>query len=223
MKTSTTNFSLTIIITLLSISAFNLYAQDSHVAILVNNVNSRLNYGSANGLLQGHKKDLRGLQAGLSWQAGITKHFSVVTEGYFVKKGGTVKAGNPLDGMRSSLRFYTVEVPVLARVHAGRFYINAGPYANYIFSGRKFSDLEGSQSISFGPAAGEFKKWEFGVQGGAGFQFPIKNARMALDVRYTHGLSSVASDRNLFNRTINVSVLVHRSWKRLDTKRKSEE
>jgi hypothetical protein len=137
-----------------------------------------------------------------------------VTEAYFVKKGGAVKADNPVDGMKSSLKLYTVEVPVLARIHVGKFYFNAGPYANYIFSGKKFSDSEGNQSISFGSAVGDFKKWEAGVQGGAGYQFSLKKTRMALDVRYTHGLTSIASDRDLFNRTINISVLVHRSWKR---------
>jgi len=214
MKKSTTNLSAIIVMIFLSISALNSYAQNSHVSILINNVNSRLNYGAMNSSLQGHKKDLRGLQAGLSWQAGVTKHLSLVTEAYFVKKGGTVKADNPVDGMKSSLKLYTVEVPVLARFHAGKFYVNAGPYANYIVSGKKFSDSEGTQSIRFGSGAGDFKKWDFGVQGGAGYQFSLKKTRMALDVRYTHGLTSIAADKDLYNRTINISILVHRSWKR---------
>jgi len=212
MKKSATNTTLIVVIMLsITLSSF---AQDSHVSLLINNVNSRLNYGSTNGLLQGYKKDVRGLQAGLSWQAGVTKHFSIVTEAYFVKKGGALKTDNPVDGMKSSLKLYTVEVPVLARIHAGKFYFNAGPYANYIFSGKTFSDSEGTQSISFGAGTGNFKKWEAGVQGGAGYQFSMKKTRMALDVRYTHGLTSIASDRDLFNRTINLNVLVHRSWKR---------
>jgi hypothetical protein len=214
MKKSTTTIATLALMLSLLTSALKSYGQDSHVSLLINNVNSRLNYGGTNSSLQGHKKDVRGLQAGLSWQAGVTKNFSIVTEAYFVKKGGALKSDNPVDGMKSSLKLYTVEVPVLARIHAGKFYFNAGPYANYMLSGKKFSDSEGNQSISFGSGAGGFKKWEAGVQGGAGYQFSLKKTRMALDVRYTHGLTSIASDRDLFNRTINISVLVHRSWKR---------
>lgn len=168
-----------------------------------------MNYGSMNSSLRDYKKDVRGLQAGLAWQAGITKHFSIVTEAYYAKKGGTIIAGNPLNGVKSTLKLHTVEVPVLARVHAGRFYFNAGPYANYIFGGKTSSDLEETRSISF--SAGEFRHWEAGVQGGAGFQFGIKKTKLALDVRYTHGLTSVSKADNLYNRTININVLVHRA------------
>lgn len=74
------------------------------------------------------------MQAGLSWQAGVTKNFSILTEAYFVKKGGQLKAGNSLDGVGSTLKLYTAEIPVLARIHMGGFCFNAGPYVNYIFS-----------------------------------------------------------------------------------------
>lgn len=208
MKNSIT-FNGAVAMLLLLTASLASFAQESYFAVLLNNGNSRLNYGAMNSSLREYKKDVRGLQAGLSWQAGITKHFSIVTEAYYAKKGGTIVAGNPLDGVKSTLKLHTVEVPVLARLHAGRFYFNAGPYANYIFGGKTSSDLEETRSISFG--AGEFRHWEAGVQGGAGFQFGIKKTRLALDVRYTHGLTSVSKADNLYNRTININVLVRRS------------
>lgn len=186
-------------------------AQESHVAILLNNVNSRLNYGSSiNRSLHGYKKDLRGFQAGLSWQKGFTKNFSMVTEAYYVKKGGTLKAGNPLNDVKSTLKLFSVEMPVLARWHVNRFYFNAGPYVTYIVRGRSMSDVEESHSISFGIDG--FRRFEAGFQGGAGWQFKIKRSKLALDVRYTHGLTSISRVDNLYNRTINVNIVVRRSF-----------
>lgn len=201
------------VVLLLLTKGMTSFGQGSHVAILLNTVNSTLNYGDMNSALKGYKKDIRGIQAGLSWQAGITGRFSIVTEAYFVKKGGTLKAGNPLTGEKSSLKLYTAEAPVLARIHAGRFYFNAGPYANYIFSGKRSEEGEGSHSISFGDQPDAFRRWETGLQGGAGYQFTLKKARMAVDLRYTHGLTSISKANNLFNRTINLNLLVLRSRK----------
>ena len=210
MKISGTIHSAAAIVLLMLVTS-GAFAQESHVAILLNSVNSRLNYGSSiNHSLQGYKKDLRGFQAGLSWQKGLTKNFSIVTEAYYVKKGGTLKAGNPLNGVKSTLKLYSVEVPVLARLHVNRFYFNAGPYVNYIAGGKSMSDIEESHPISFG--SGGFRRWEAGLQGGAGYQFKIKRSKLAVDVRYTHGLTSISKVDNLYNRTINVNIVVRRSF-----------
>ena len=187
------------------------FGQESHWAILLNEANSRLNYGEMNSALKDYKKDVRGFQGGLSWQAGLTKHLSIVTEAYFITKGGTVKVNNPVDGIRSTLKLRTMEIPVLARIHTGRFYFNAGPYVNYVFSGKKSSDTDGSHSISFGQ--NEFRRFEAGVQTGGGYQFRIKKTRLAVDLRYISGLTSVSRNEKLYNRTINLSVLVLRSSK----------
>ncbi len=69
-----------------------------------------------------------------------------------------LKADNPLNGVKSTLKLYTAEVPVLARVHTGRFYFNAGPYGNYIFSGKQSSGEEASHPISFGAGQDSFRK-----------------------------------------------------------------
>jgi hypothetical protein len=216
MKKSTASLAaVTSMLLLLTISAPS-FGQESHGAILLNMVNSRMNYGDMNGDLKGHKKDVRGLQAGLSWQAGLTKRFSIVTEAYFMTKGGTINADNPVDGIRSTLKLYTVEVPVLARFHAGRFYFNTGPYINYVVSGKELSDGERSRSIAFGPNA--FRKFGTGIQTGAGYQFRIKKTKLAIDVRYIADLTSVSANEDRYNRTLNVSLLVLRSLKRKPTK-----
>lgn len=183
------------------------HAQDSHIAVLLNMVNSKLNYGNENSAVQHYKKDLRGLQAGLSWQAGITKQFSIVTEAYFMRKGGQLKSGNPLDRVGSTLKLNTIEVPVLARVHAGRFYFSTGPYANFIFSRKVSSGSESAEATYFENRINGIRKFETGIQAGAGYQFRVKKAKMAVDFRYTHGMTSISKMDNLYNRTINISVL----------------
>jgi hypothetical protein len=201
--------SLFLLVTTVKIS----YAQDSHVAILINMVNSKLNYGEMNSSLKHYSKNVRGLQAGLSWQAGITKNFSILSEAYFISKGGRLTGGNPLNEVGSTLRLYTAEIPVLARIHVGGFYFNTGPYANYIFSGKK-SESESSESISFGREADDFTRWETGMQAGAGYEFKLKKRKLALDFRYTHGMTSVSRSADLYSRTINVTVLIYKSRKR---------
>lgn len=212
MKNSTAIYAAVMAMLLSLATSVMSFGQESQGAILLNMVNSRLGYGDLNASLKGYKKDVRGLQAGFSWQSGITKRFSIVGEGYFITKGGSIKTGNPVTGVRSTLKLHTLEVPVLARFHAGRFYFNAGPYVNYILRGKESSSTEGSQTISF--ATGRYRKFETGFQSGAGYQFKIKQTRMAVDVRYIAGMTSVSQSEDLYNRTINISLLVLRSFKR---------
>ncbi|MFN8334259.1 MAG: porin family protein [Cyclobacteriaceae bacterium] len=199
--------------TLLLLTSFNLHAQESHIAVLLNMVNSKLNYGTLNKSLNDYRKDVRGLQAGLSWQASVSNRFSVVSEAYFIRKGGRLQSGNPLTDVGSTLKLYSVEVPVLARVHAGRWYFNAGPYTNYILSGKSITP-EATRKISFAENGNGYKRWEAGVQAGAGFQFRIKRARMAVDVRYSHGLSSISRYTDIYNRTLNVSIVAFKPLKK---------
>ena len=44
-----------------------------------------------------------------------------------MRKGGKLKANNPLTTSESTLHLNTLELPVLARFHFGKFYVNAGP------------------------------------------------------------------------------------------------
>ncbi|MBL7864792.1 MAG: PorT family protein [Cyclobacteriaceae bacterium] len=191
-----------------------LHAQESHVAILVNTTSSRMNYGHLNSSLADYKKDVNGLRIGLSLQTGITRNFSLVTEAYFLRKGGILISGNPLNGVESSLKLNTLEMPVLARLHAGRFYFNAGPYINYVMSGKKSTENAPTTDILFESGSDAFRKWEAGILGGVGYQFPVKKRRMALEVRYSHGLTSIHSTENLYNRTLSISVSLIKPLKR---------
>ena len=194
------------------------FSQSTHLKPLIVEVNSNFNYGKSNGALRSYKKDVKGVLVGASFQAGITPMFSVVTEAYFTMKGASLKADNPLTVNKSKLRLYNVEIPVLARFHFNRLYINAGPYVSYTITGRIKTDgsqtiPEKSTSISFHNLPDGFKRWELGVQAGAGYNFRIKKTTMALDLRYGYGLTNISQDAVRYNRTFNISFIAVKPWK----------
>ncbi|MFV8325214.1 porin family protein [Flavobacterium sp. ZS1P14] len=184
----------------------------TYLDLMINTESTNLNYGSLNSALADYKKPVKGIQAGLSFQAGITSRFSLVSELYFMKKGGQLLANNPLSTRESTLRLNTLELPVLARFHFGKFYMNAGPSIAYNLSGkRKLGDQ--STKLSFNNSSEGFKRFDAGVQMGGGVEFPLKQRRIALDIRYNYGLTNIANDKEIYNRALMISVLFSKPWK----------
>jgi len=220
MTKAVRTFKTSIAITLLfSLLAFPSFSQTTRFNLLVNAVTTNFNYGKSNSALQSYKKNITGLQAGASFQAGITPRFSIVAETYFMMKGGTLKTDNPFTTNKSTLRLYTAETPVLARFQLGRLYINAGPYVAYAFAGHV--KTEGSQGIPekstkvlFNNSTDGFRRWEMGAQAGAGYVFNIKKTRLALDVRYVYGVTNLSRDIERYNRALNISLLLFKPWKK---------
>jgi hypothetical protein len=184
----------------------------TYLDLMVNVVSTNLNYGGSNNALADYKKSVNGIQAGASFQAGITPGFSLVSELYFMKKGGKLKANNPLSANESTLSLNTLELPVLARFHFGKFYMNAGPSIAYYLSGnKKINDL--STKLSFENSGEGFKRFEAGIQMGGGFEFPMKQRRIALDIRYSYGLTNIAYEKEIHNRAVMISVHFSKPWK----------
>jgi Outer membrane protein beta-barrel domain len=181
--------------------------------LMINVAGTNLNYGGDNSALSDYKKSANGLQAGVSFQAGITPAFSLVTELYYMRKGGKLKNNNPLTGTESSIRLNTIELPVMARVHVGKFYMNAGPSIAYNLSGKRKIDKV-SDNLSFNNSAGAFKRFDAGIQMGGGFEFPFKQKRIALDIRYNYGLSNISYDKEIQNRALMISVHFSKAWKK---------
>lgn len=93
----------------------------TYVDLMVNMASSNLNYGGLNSELSDYKKSSKGIQAGVSVQAGLSPWFSLVSELYFMRKGGKLEINNPSTTAASEFRFNTLELPVLARFHMGNF------------------------------------------------------------------------------------------------------
>lgn len=183
----------------------------TYLDLMVNVVSTNINYGEANDAMAEYKKSTKGIQAGVSFQAGITPGFSLVSELYYMRKGGKLKANNPLSTNESTLRLNTLELPVLARFHLGKFYMNAGPSIAYNFSGyRKIDDV--STKLSFANSTEGFKRFDAGVQMGGGVEFPFKQKRIALDIRYNYGLTNLTYGSEMYNRTVMISVHFSKAW-----------
>lgn len=207
--------SLATILLLLSV-VFNSYAQTNKLSLAVNSLTTNFNYGNANSALKPYKKNYQGLQAGFSYQAGITSSFSIVPELYFAMKGATLKTNNPITVNKSTVRTYSLELPVLARFHINRLHINAGPYTAYNLGGRV--KTEGSASIPgtstkihFGNNGTDFKRWDLGFQAGAGYDFKLKQSTLSLDVRYGYGLVNISNNVERYNRMLNISLQMSRA------------
>lgn len=180
--------------------------------VMVNMASTNFNREISGSDFTDYSKSSRGIQGGISFQGSITKSFSVVSELYYMRKGGTMKSGKTLYGVESKVRLNTVELPVLARVHFGKFYVNAGAAAAYNISGIAKSG-EGSSKLQFGNSVNEFKRFEAGAQVGAGMIFPTKKYRVNVDVRYTQGLTDITNGHDIQNRALMVSLRISKLWR----------
>ncbi len=186
---------------------------ETYLDLMITVASTNLNYGSSNSSLSDYKEPDKGIHAGVSFQAGITPKFSLVSEFYYIRKGGALKDNNPLTNQKTNLRLNTLELPVLARFHFGKFYMNAGPSIAYNISGTlKIEDL--STDISFDNSTDALKRLDAGIQIGGGYMFPIKQKRLALDIRYCYGLTNISYDREMFNRGLIITVHFSEPWKK---------
>lgn len=184
----------------------------TYLRLLLNMVHTNLDYGQSSSEIWGHKTSNRGLQAGVSFQAGVTSRVSLLSELYFMTKGGQVNAANSSTGSTEDLRLYTLEVPVLARFHFGKFHVNAGPSLAYNLSGKR--KTEGSStSLSFGRSSEGFRRLDAGVQLGGGYQFNIRQKTLVLDIRYSRGLTNLSRSQDMSHRFLNISLQVINPWK----------
>ncbi|MEP7269471.1 MAG: porin family protein [Saprospiraceae bacterium] len=175
--------------------------QKTYLDFFISAVGTNLNYGSSNSTLADYKKSAQGIQVGLSLQTSIAPNLSLVPELSFIMRGGKLKVNNPYVQDEYTLRFYTVEIPVLVRVHLGKFHLNAGPALDYNFTGTQ--KLDGSTThLSFDNEIGGFKRLETGIQFGGGLTFKIKQKRAVLDIRYCYGLTNVSYDKEVYNRSL---------------------
>lgn len=186
--------------------------QSTYLDLVFKMVSTSMNYGSSNAALADYKKQSRGIQAGLTFQAGLTPDFSLASELYLIMKGGKLKGNNPITGKATSDKLYSLDLPVLARLHVGKFYTNAGPSVSFNLYGNRKMDGQ-KRELSFGNAGQDFKSLEAGIQVGGGYTFKAKKRMVTLDFRYNHGLTNISNTREIYNRNVMISMHVYKPWK----------
>jgi len=186
--------------------------QSTYLNPVLKFVRTSMNYGSSNASLADYKQQSRGIQAGLTFQAGLTPDFSLASELYLIMKGGKLKGNNPINGKETSDKLYSLELPILARLHVGKFYANAGPSVSYnLYGNRKMDGVK--RDLSFGNLGQDFKSFEGALQVGGGYTFKAKKRMVTLDLRYNHGLTNISNVREIYNRNVMVSMHVYQPWK----------
>ncbi len=194
---------------------------ETYMDLMLNLVSTNINYGKGNSTLSDYRKSILSPQVGLSFQAGVTPSFSIASELYFMTKGGKLESSNPLTTDKTTFRFYSVEMPLMARYHFHKFYVNAGPSIGLNVYGTKKN--EGTTSdLSFNNSSDAFKRWEAGMQFGSGYTFRVKQKRVAIDLRYNYGLTNISNTAEMYNRSFILSAHISKPWKSNPLGKRSE-
>lgn len=185
---------------------------ESYLSIFLSLGTTNLNYGKLNSTFSDHKSSIIGKQIGVSFNAGIAPQYSLVSELYFITKGGKLKATNPLTNIEITTQVYSFELPVLARFHFGNFHVNAGPSIAYNFYGtQKVDNIKAT--IAFNNSIKGFNRWEAGAQLGGGYTFQSRKERkMFLGVRYHYGLSDLSNGQEIYSRSLVISLYFSKPW-----------
>jgi len=137
-----------------------------------------------------------GFNAGVFAKLPVTKGFSIQPELLYSVKGAKDTYSNFVQGdgeYRFNLGY--IELPVLAVVNiAPNFNLHAGGYAAYLTSA-SVKDVNSNGSIQGATDlnADNFRRWDFGLVGGLGFD--IQN--FTLGARYNYGLSDIGKSGSL--------------------------
>ena len=207
-----------VILMALGLLAWKTTAQETYLDIVLNYTPTTMSFGDNNDAIKDFKKGYWGLQAGASLQLGITDYFSVVPEMYFVMKGAKLSQNNPLTNQETQIRFNTLDVPLLARLHLCDIYLNAGPVVSYNLGGRVKTEgtetLEASKTkMNFGDGAESYSRWDAGLQFGLGYEIQLKKSRLLLDFRYHYGMVDMGNGTDMYNRYFNMNILLAKKWK----------
>ena len=137
-----------------------------------------------------------GFNAGIFAKLPITQGFSIQPELLYTVKGAKDTYSNFVQGdgeYRFNLNY--IELPVLAVINLTKnFSIHAGGYAAYLVSANvKDVDNNGNIDGATDLNAGNFKRFDFGLAGGAA----IDISAVTIGARYNYGLTQIGKSGNL--------------------------
>jgi hypothetical protein len=74
--------------------------------------------------------------------------------------------------------------------------------------------MEGSSgALPFNRSGEGFRRLEAGIQMGGGYRFKVKQHNVALDIRYSNGLTNISRSQEMYNRYLNISLRFSKPWK----------
>ena len=182
------------ILTILFLATKTLYAQTSKIDFGLQGSPSLISM-HGNEILSELNQAGLGFSAGISAQFNVHKHWSVVTDINFERKGDhtdgviTDMLGEVIGTFRGQQQFDYLALPILVRYHFGeqiRFFVNAGPYVGYLLqqNNKISSDLVGPSSYS---SKADFKSLDYGISAGFGMTAQI-NSKLSYTVELRNNL-----------------------------------
>ncbi len=159
-----------------------------------------------------------GFRGGVNIGIGIGNNLSIQPGLFFAMKGGV----NDANGLKQDVRFNYLELPVNVVYYFGDnqsgFFLNAGAYAGMLLSakntisGNSAGPLAGTIDYKIGgdDAKDDFRRWDIGFQGGAGYQ--LRNGFM-IRAQYAVGAMNIQHHLNSDNSTRNGMLYVGVGYK----------
>lgn len=160
-------------------------------------------------------KDYTGFFAGGFATLPLSKSISIEPGVYYSQKGYELNGALNVKGMdflnagaKAVLQSQYVDVPVLLKANLGGFQLFAGPQISYLAK----ADLKTTAGIlginllsKTMDATSQFNRWNAGVTGGIGYQFPNG---ISLTASYDYGLSRADAKQNInaYNHAIKLGI-----------------
>jgi hypothetical protein len=136
-----------------------------------------------------------GYGGGLIANFGIGKHFSFQPEVLYAQEGFTVKTEVLGEKYKASVVANMVQVPLLLKYSFGTqnkgFFVNVGPYGNYLINVVTDSNLSESGKTTTKP---DKTTIEYGVAGGFGVAVPLGKGRLLVEARGTYYLGTTQKE-----------------------------
>jgi len=177
----------------------------------VNNLKNLLDYTNGAIATSSHT----GFFAGATASIPISDLVSVEPGLYYSEKGYEMKGELNLKGVeflganaKAKLNSHYIDLPVLLKLNFNGLQLFAGPQVSYLAK----ADLRTTAgALGFNildktmDATGQFNRWDAGVTGGIGYQFPNG---FAISASYDHGLSKIDANNNFdsYNRSFKVGM-----------------
>lgn len=156
-----------------------------------------------------------GFYGGGSVTIPLSGPVSVEPGAYYAQKGYTLNGDLNIKGAefiganaKAQLTSHYIDMPLLLKANVGGLEVFAGPQVSYLAK----ADLKTTAGIlGFNvlnrtmDATEEFNRWDAGITGGVGYQFP---GGFNISASYDHGLKKVDANQNFdsYNRSFKVGI-----------------
>ncbi len=177
----------------------------------VDNFKNLLNFSKGNI----NTKDYTGFFAGGYVNIPVNENFSIEPALYYSQKGYELDGALNVKGLaflgaraKAVLQSQYIDVPVLLKANLKGFQIFAGPQISYLAKAnlKTTAGILGINLLSKTmDATSQFNRWDVGITGGIGYQFPNG---INIMVSYDYGLSKVDANNsvNSYNQGIKIGV-----------------